>query len=52
MFWSNPSGSVLVVEGKTAHSPSRQSVFGVLTGTTFTPIPGTSSPPLIPMVAF
>ncbi len=52
VFWSNPSGSVLVVEGKTAHSPSRQWVFGVLTGTTFTPIPGTSSPPLIPMVAF
>jgi hypothetical protein len=52
VFWSNPSGSVLVVQGKTAHSPSRQSVFGVLIGTTFTPIPGTSSPPLIPMVAF
>jgi hypothetical protein len=52
VFWSNPSGSVLVVQGKAADSASRQWVFGVLTGTTFTPIPGTTSPPLIPMVAF
>jgi hypothetical protein len=52
VYWSNPSGSVLVVEGKAAHSSRSQWVFGVLSGSTFTPIPGSSSPPLIPLLAF
>jgi hypothetical protein len=52
VYWSNPSGSVLVVEGKAAHSSRSQSVFGVLSGSRFTPIPGTSIPPLIPFVTF
>lgn len=52
VFWSNPSGSVLVVEGRAAHSPASQWVFGIMSGSTFTPIPGSSSPPLIPQLAF
>jgi len=51
VYWSNASGSVLVLEGTTAH-PSRQWAFGVLSGGTFTPLPGYSSSPLIPMLAF
>jgi hypothetical protein len=52
VYWSNPSGSVLVVEGKAAGSSRAQWVFGILSGSTFTPIPGSSSPPLIPQLAF
>ena len=52
VYWSNPSGSVVVVEGKAAHGSRSQWDFGVLSGSTFTPIPGSSSPPLIPQLAF
>jgi hypothetical protein len=51
VFWSNASGSVLVLEGLTAH-PSRQWIFGVLSGGTFTPLPGSSGSQLIPLLAF
>ena len=51
VFWSNASGSVLVLEGLTAH-PSRQWVFGVLSGGTFTPLPVSSGSQLIPLFAF
>jgi hypothetical protein len=52
VYWSNPSGSVLVVQGKAAHGPRLQWDLGVLSGSTFTPIPGSSSPPLILLLAF
>lgn len=52
VYWSNPSGSVVVVEGKAAHGSGSQWDFGILSGSTFTPIPGSSSPPLIPQLAF
>ncbi len=48
VFWSNASGSVLVLDGPAGPGragpakpgPRSKSVFGVLRGTTFTPIPG------------
>jgi hypothetical protein len=52
VYWSNPSGSVLVVEGKAAHSSTSQWDFGALSASTFTPIPGALNPPLIPQIAF
>jgi hypothetical protein len=52
VYWSNASGSVLVVEGKTGHGVRSQWVFGVLIGGTFVPLPRSSSPPLIPLIAF
>jgi hypothetical protein len=53
VYWSNPSGSVLVVEAQDRPEikgvyglyPS-PGVFGILTGSTFTPIRGSSSPPV------
>jgi len=39
VYWSNPSGSVLVVYAQTRGS---QGTYGILTGSTFTPIPGAS----------
>jgi hypothetical protein len=38
MVWSNPSGSVLVVQAPTGNG--KQAVFGVLSGNKFIPIPG------------
>jgi hypothetical protein len=52
VYWSNASGSVLVVEGKAPRSAREQRVFGVLIGSTFTPLPQSSSPPLVPVIAF
>jgi hypothetical protein len=52
VYWSNPSGSVLVVRGKLRPGPKSPWVFGVLSGGKFTPIPGASNPPLIPQLAF
>jgi hypothetical protein len=52
VYWSNPSGSVLVVESKLKPGLKSPSVFGILSGGTFTPIRGSSSPPLIPQLAF
>ena len=51
-YWSNASGSVLVVQGKLRPGLKSPRVFGILSGSTFTPIPGSSSPPLIPQLAF
>jgi hypothetical protein len=45
VYWSNPSGSVLVVYAITRSEIPERAVFGILTGSTFTPIPGSSSPP-------
>jgi hypothetical protein len=45
VYWSNPSGSVLVVYATTRSKIPERGVFGILTGSTFTPIPGSSSPP-------
>jgi hypothetical protein len=51
--WSNPSDSVLVVDAQDRPEINRvyglypsPGVFGILTGSTFTPIPGSSSPPV------
>lgn len=55
VYWSNDSGSVVIVEGKLTpgvESVAGPWVFGILRGSTFTPIPGAVSPPLIPMLAF
>jgi hypothetical protein len=52
VYWSNPSGSVLVVEGKAARGSTSQWYFGALSASTFTPIPGSLAPPLIPQLAF
>ena len=52
VFWSNPSGSVLVVLGSIRSDPKAPRVVGVLSGGEFTPFPGASSPPLIPQLAF
>jgi hypothetical protein len=52
VYWSNASGSVLVVQGKLRPGLKSPRVFGILSGSTFTPIPGSSSPPLIPQLAF
>jgi hypothetical protein len=52
IFWSNPSGSVLIVRGKLRPGPKSPWVFGVLSGGEFIPIPGATSPPLILQVAF
>jgi len=52
VYWSNPSGSVLVVESKLKPGVTSPTAFGILSGSTFTPIPGSSSPPLIPQLAF
>jgi hypothetical protein len=38
MVWSNPSGSVLIVQAPTGNG--KQAVFGVLSGNKFIPIPG------------
>jgi hypothetical protein len=47
VYWSNASGSVLVVEATLKSSgPNPPAVFGILTGSTFTPIRGASSPPV------
>jgi hypothetical protein len=46
VYWSNASGSVLVVEASLKSGLNPPRVFGILTGSTFTPIPGSSSPPL------
>jgi hypothetical protein len=46
-YWSNPSGSVLVVYATTRPKFPQRGVLGILTGSTFTPIPGSSSPPLV-----
>jgi hypothetical protein len=45
VYWSNPSGSVLVVYATTRSKIPERGVFGILTGSTFTPIPGSSTPP-------
>jgi hypothetical protein len=45
VYWSNPSGSVLVVYATTRSKIPERGVFGILTGSTFTPIPGSSGPP-------
>jgi hypothetical protein len=47
VFWSNPSGSALVVERELKLTLNAPWVFGILTGSTFTPIPGASSPPVV-----
>jgi hypothetical protein len=52
VYWSNASGSVLVVQGKLRPGLKSPRVFGILSGSTFIPIPGSSSPPLIPQLAF
>jgi hypothetical protein len=53
VYWSNPSGSVLVVYAITRSKVPERGVFGILTGSTFTPIPGFSSPPpTVQMLAF
>jgi hypothetical protein len=46
VYWSNPSGSVLVVYATTSPKFPQRGVFGILTGSTFTPIAGSSSPPV------
>jgi hypothetical protein len=46
VYWSNPSGSVLVVYAQTGPKLSSRGVFGILTGSSFTPIPGASNPPI------
>jgi hypothetical protein len=46
VYWSNPSGSVLVVSATTQSKFPQRGVFGILTGSTFTAIPESSSPPL------
>jgi hypothetical protein len=51
VYWSNPSGSVLVVYATTRSESPQRGVFGILTGSTFTPIRGASSPPVF-QVAF
>jgi hypothetical protein len=38
--WTNPSGSILVVAAPATRGRSTRSVFGVLSGDRFTPIPG------------
>jgi hypothetical protein len=43
VYWSNPSGSVLVVYAQTRPTFPSRGVFGILTGSTFTPIPGASN---------
>jgi len=40
VVWSNPSGSVLVVAAPATRGGSASSVYGVLSGDRFTPIPG------------
>jgi RNA polymerase sigma factor (sigma-70 family) len=52
VYWSSPAGSVLVVESTLKPGVKSPTVFGILSGSTFTPIPGSSSPPLIPQLAF
>jgi hypothetical protein len=55
VYWSNASGSVLIVEGKLTAGPESVMgpwVFGILRGSTFTPIPGAVSPPLTLVLAF
>lgn len=52
VYWSNASGSVLVVEGGLPHNARPQSVFGVLSGGTFTPLPESSGSSPIPVLAF
>lgn len=47
VYWSNPSGSVLVVYATTRPKFPSRGVFGILTGSTFTQIPGSSNPPLV-----
>lgn len=42
--WSNASGSVLVLDGPAGPGPRAPLTYGVLTGGTFTPIPGAPSP--------
>jgi hypothetical protein len=42
VYWSNPSGSVLVVYAQTQPKFPSQGTYGILTGSTFTPIPGAS----------
>jgi hypothetical protein len=44
MAWSNPSGSVLVVQAPTGNG--RPAVLGVLSGDKFIPIPGTGGKPI------
>jgi hypothetical protein len=51
VYWSNPSGSVLVVYATTRSNFPQRGVFGILTGSTFTPVRGASSPP-VAQVAF
>jgi WD40 repeat protein len=45
IYWTNSSGSVLVVEGNTGSSTQPVKVEGVLSGDEFTPLPGATSPP-------
>jgi hypothetical protein len=47
VYWSNPSGSVLVVFAQTRPGLVSQGDFGILAGNTFTRIPGSSIPPLV-----
>jgi hypothetical protein len=52
VFWSNSSGSVLVVQAVSGRGLKTHGVFGVLSGGEFTPIPRASSPPLTFQLAF
>jgi hypothetical protein len=47
VYWISPSGSVVVVYG-TLKPGSSPWVFGIVSGSRFTPIPGSSSPPVLP----
>jgi len=47
VYWSNASGSVLVVFAQTGSSFPSRGVFGILTASTFTPIPGASIQQLV-----
>ncbi len=44
VFWSNASGSVLVLDSPVRPGQRAPDTFGVVSGTTFTPIPGAPSP--------
>jgi hypothetical protein len=52
VYWSNNSGSVLVIEGKLTPGVEGTWIFGILRGSTFTPIPGSATPPLTGLLAF
>jgi hypothetical protein len=55
VYWSDPSGGVLVVFGRPKSGAKTPWGFGILSGSVYTPIPGSSSPPIVaipPQIAF